>query len=170
AVGRTREEHAFVHDYAVDRVVMDLRLQRRIVVADLAAGAPVGPHVGYLRRDVLLAAVELDALDAVGTHERRDLVAPPRLCRRVRDVHDEARPADVHAVRRTAGTRYEVAERLGLDAVVPRRVPARPHAAPDHQVIATSLQRLQHRVGVGQADLVPRPPPEAVLAREHPPA
>src|SRR5262245_54592681 len=65
AVGRTREEHEVVTEHAGERVVMDLRLQRRIVVADLAAGAPVGPHVGYLRRDVRLAEVELDALAAV---------------------------------------------------------------------------------------------------------
>src|SRR5262249_23333934 len=85
AVGRTREQEEVVAEDAGERVVMDLRLQRRIVVADLAAGAAVGPHVGGLGRDVLLAAVELDALDAVGADERRDLVAPPRLRGRVRD-------------------------------------------------------------------------------------
>src|SRR5262245_54653921 len=68
AVGRTREEHEVVAEDAGEGVVMDLCLQCRIVVADLAAGAAVGPHVGGIRRNVFLHAVELDVLDPVGVY------------------------------------------------------------------------------------------------------
>ena len=148
--------------------MVDLRLQCRVVVSHLAARAAVGIDVGRLRGDVLLAAVELDALYAVGREEGGDLVAPPDLGGGVGRVHDEARAADVGAVRvpgPRGGVRDEVAAHLGLEPVVA----AHPEAAPRHDVVAALLERLEHRRRVRQPRLVPDPLAEAVVADEHRP-
>src|SRR5262249_26919112 len=130
-VRRPREEHEVAaREGAGERVVVDMRLEARVVVAHLATGTPVEVDVGRLGGDVLLAAVELHALNAPGREERGELVAPPGLRRGVGWIHDEARAADVGAVGRADGTGHVVAERLRLEAVVAGRGAARPEAAP----------------------------------------
>src|SRR5262249_8711477 len=63
-VARARDVHEVAAPDARQRVVVDLRLEVHVVVAHLATGAAVSPDVRRLRRDVLLAAVQLDTLDA----------------------------------------------------------------------------------------------------------
>src|SRR5262249_43089112 len=83
---RPRDEHEVVAEDAGERVVVDARLEGRIGVQDLTAGAAVGPDVRGQRRDVLLAAIQLDALDAVAADEGGHPVTPPSLRPRARRV------------------------------------------------------------------------------------
>src|SRR4029453_14166846 len=99
--------------------------------AHLAPGAAVGPDVGRLGGDVLLAPVELDALDAPLAQEGGHLVTPPSLAARVRPG-EEDRAARVATLERATAAGRQVAEGLGLAAVVPRLVAARPGGGPDH--------------------------------------
>src|SRR5262249_38022231 len=120
-VARARDVHEVAAPDARQRVVVDLRLEVHVVVAHLATGAAVSPDVRRLRRDVLLAAVQLDTLDAPLAQEGGHLVAPPGLRAGIRDVEDEAAVHQVEALERVARPRRrQVAEHLGLDAVVAR--------------------------------------------------
>src|SRR5207253_1620710 len=101
--GAREEDEVAVGVRGGERVVVDLRLEVRVGVVHLAAGAAVRPDVGRGGRDVLLAAVELDAVDAVALDEGGDRVAPPGARGGAGHVEDEARAADVGAVRREDG-------------------------------------------------------------------
>src|SRR5207247_8000976 len=93
--GAREEDEVAVGVRRRERVVVDLRLEVRVGVVHLAAGAAVRPDVGRGGRDVLLAAVELDAVDAVALDEGGDLVAPPGARGGAGHIEDEARAADV---------------------------------------------------------------------------
>ncbi len=167
-VRRPREEHEVaVGVREAERIVVDLGLQPRIVVADLATAAAVGPDVGGLGRDVLLAAVELDAVDVPGREEGRDLVPPPCARAGAGRVEDEARATDVGAVRRARRPGDQVAEPLRLEAVVAGRRAADPGAAPGHDPEAPLAERRQHLGGMREPGLVPGPAREAEVALEH---
>src|SRR4029453_9161062 len=162
AVAGTREQHEVtVGVDAGERVVVDLRLQGRVVVAHLASGAAVEPDVGRLGGDVLLATIELDSLYAPLAEEGGQLVAPPGLRARVRHVEGES-PARVLTLERAAAAGRQVPERLGLAALVTRVAAARPGRAPDHRVVATAPERREHALGVGHTRRVPLPAVEAV--------
>src|SRR5206468_5026974 len=134
--GAREEDEVAVGVHGSERVVVDLRLEVRVGVVHLAARAAIGPDVGRGGRDVLLAPVELDAVDAVALDEGGDPVAPPGTRRGVGHVEDEARAADVSAVRGGGRAGGEEAQPLCLEAVVAGLGAALPGRAPGHDAVA----------------------------------